>query len=152
MLAAPDEVVDFGNTIVSGAGARYVGGVSANSGTSQQAAREAAADGSIGGVPGGTGDANVDRSRPPGLGGTALWDCPFPSEADDAGVDHALVTLRVDVAADGGVVRARASSDPGHGFGREAERCARRKPWKPALDRAGHAIAGVATVRVRFDR
>jgi protein TonB len=152
LLSAPDEVVDFGDTIVSGTGSHYVGGVSAANGTAQQAARDASANGVVGGVPGGTGDPIVDRARPPRLGGQALWDCPFPPEADDAGIDHAVVTLRVDVAADGGVVRAGASSDPGHGFGREAERCAQTKTWVPALDRSGRAIGGSAIVRVRFDR
>lgn len=148
VLSAADEVVDFDNTIVSGTGSHYVGGLSAANGAAHEAGREAMHNG----LPDRTGDANIDRSRPPSLGGAAVWDCPFPPEADDAGIDHAVVTLHVDVAADGGVVRASASSDPGHGFGREALRCAKYKTWSPALDRSGRAIAGVATVRVRFDR
>jgi protein TonB len=42
--------------------------------------------------------------------------------------------------------------DPGTGFGREARRCALRKRWSPALDRAGRPTAGAAVVNVRFVR
>jgi outer membrane biosynthesis protein TonB len=80
------------------------------------------------------------------------WDCPFPEEADDAGVDHAVVTLRVEVGGDGTVQSVRATSDPGHGFAREARRCAMSKRWSAGLDRAGNPANAVALVNVRFDR
>ena len=82
----------------------------------------------------------------------SAWDCPFPVEADDAGVDHAVVTLRVEVGADGHVVQASATRDPGHGFGREARRCALYKRWAPGLDREGRAASSVTVVNVRFER
>ncbi|MES1169990.1 MAG: DUF2510 domain-containing protein, partial [Leifsonia sp.] len=78
-------------------------------------------------------------------------DAPAP-EADDAGIDHAVVTLRVSVGVDGRVGEVRATSDPGAGFGREARACALSKPWSPALDRAGRPAAATTIVNVRFDR
>jgi protein TonB len=95
---------------------------------------------------------SVDLSRPPQLAGGLKWDCPFPLEADDAGIDHAVVTLRVSVGADGQVRSVVTSSDPGNGFGREARRCATSKRWSWGLDREGRATSGVVTVNVGFHR
>ena len=151
VLAAADEVVDFGETIVSGNGPNYAGGVTESGGTATHAVRDARAR--AGGVEGGTGTApQGDKSRAPQLAGGFRWDCPFPPEADDAEIDHAVVTLRVEVGVNGDVSSARATSDPGHGFGREARRCAERKRWTPGLDRAGRPIGAVALINVRFDR
>ncbi|MET0791154.1 MAG: hypothetical protein ABW061_06495, partial [Polyangiaceae bacterium] len=66
--------------------------------------------------------------------------------------DHALVTLSIVIAADGHVVQANATREPGHGFGREARRCALSKRWLPGLDRQGNAASTVTSVNVRFDR
>ena len=151
VVTAPAEVVDFGNTFVTGNSAKFAGGVTEQGGTSATAVR--AANARAGGVPGGTGtDVTADRSRPPRLAGGAVWDCPFPIEADDAGLDHAVVGLRVEVNAAGSVVRADAIKDPGHGFGREARRCAQRKRWAPGIDSAGRPIAASALIKVRFER
>lgn len=148
-----DEVVDFGDTFVLGNADRYAGGVSAAGGTSMRAVRDkrARAHGAIGGT-GNDPVPMVDRSRSPGLAGGARWDCPFPREADMAGMNDGVVTLRVSVAADGSVERALVERDPGFGFGREARRCALRKRWLVGLDRAGKPITAVARVRVRFTR
>lgn len=94
----------------------------------------------------------ADRSRAPGLAGAARWDCDFPMEADDAGLDSAVVTLRVKVRGDGSVDGVDIASDPGHGFAREARRCALRKRWKPGLDRSGQPVEAAALVNVRFVR
>jgi protein TonB len=151
VLTAPDEVVDFGETVVAGAGDSFAGGVTEAGGTAKHAVRDPGAR--AGGVEGGTGtDPAGDRSRPPSLAAGNEWDCPFPPEADDAGIDHAVVTLRISVTADGHVQEVRATSDPGNGFGREARACALSKPWTPALDRAGRAMAAFTLVNVRFDR
>jgi len=93
-----------------------------------------------------------NRSRAPRLAGTTDWSCPFPIEADSADVDRAIVTLRVEVARDGSVVRTAALDDPGDGFARQAQRCALRKRWAPGLDRAGQPAPATAIVRVRFER
>jgi protein TonB len=143
--------VDFGDSFVVGNAASHAGGVSANAGTSKQALYDAKAQ--AGGVSGGTGkNPLADASRAPALASGLHWDCPFPVEADAAGIDAALVGLRVEVAADGRVREARALSDPGHGFAREARRCALSKRWAPGLDRTGNPTVAIAMVNVRFER
>lgn len=151
MLAATDDVVDFGETIVTGKGASYAGGVSASEGSAKRAVLDARAQG--GGVLGGKrGDPSADASRAPRLGGGSSWQCPFPPEADDDGIARAVVTLRVEVAADGGVLDVQATRDPGHGFAREARRCAQQKHWEPGRDRQGQPVRASALVNVRFER
>lgn len=149
LLAA--DAVDFGDSFVMGNAASHAGGVSANAGTSKQAVQDKNAQAN--GVVGGTGKTpGADASRAPTLASGLHWDCPFPVEADDAGIDAAVVGLRVEVAADGKVREARALSDPGHGFAREARRCALSKRWAPGLDRAGNPTVAGALVNVRFER
>jgi protein TonB len=151
LLAAADEVVDFGDTFVTGDSAKYAGGTTESNGSAAHAVRDA--DARAGGVPGGTGtDPHGDLSRAPQLLGGKAWDCPFPAEADDAGLDQAVVTLRLEVGADGKVTDARATVDPGHGFAREARRCALRKRFAPALDRAGRPTGNVLTLNIQFER
>jgi len=137
------------DSVVTGEAQQHAGGTTESGGTSKQAVRDLSARAA--GVPGGTGT-DVDQSRQPQLAGGAQWDCPFPMEADDEGIDHAVVTLRVEVAADGGVSKVEATNDPGYGFAREARRCASRKRWAPGFNREGQPASAVALVRVRFDR
>lgn len=145
VIAAADETLDFGDSIVSGKAAGFAGGVTANAGMATHAVSDARAR--AGGVedPG-------DASRAPRLAGDARWDCPFPEEADDAGIDRASVSLRVELAADGSVLKVQATKDPGYGFAREARKCAERKRWLPALDRSGQPVQASALVNVRFSR
>jgi protein TonB len=137
---------------VQGDSAAYAGGASETGGTSTRAVRHRNAR--AGGLEGGTGRdvSGIDRSRPAALAGGAVWDCPFPEEADDEGIDSAVVTLRVRVALDGTLETADIARDPGSGFGREARRCARDKRWQPAHDRAGNPIASASVINVRFSR
>ena len=149
LLTAPEAAVNFGDSFVVGNASTYGGGRVASGGTGQHGAPGAVATG----APGGTGrEPAGDLSRAPALAGGASWDCPFPLEADEAHIDHAVVGLRVEVAADGGVRRVTATSDPGNGFGREARRCAERKHWSPGTDRTGRPAPAAALVNVRFDR
>ena len=151
VLAASNEVVDFGDEMVVGSGSTYAGGVTESGGTAKTAVRDTRAR--AGGVLGGTGtNLAGDRSRVAQLAGGGSWDCPFPEEADAAGIDSAVVSLRVQVASSGAVESVAVVRDPGDGFGREARRCALRKRWAPALDRAGSAIGSTAIVNVRFVR
>jgi protein TonB len=151
VLESAPEVVDFGETFVGGQGASFAGGVTERGGTATHAVRDTRAR--AGGVEGATGkNLQGDLSRAPQLAGGAEWDCPFPPEADSADIDHALVTLRVAVDAGGAVQSVNATADPGHGFGREARRCAQSKRWAPGRDRAGSPTSAVALVNVRFDR
>lgn len=137
-------------TIVTGQGDKFAGGTTDSTGTAKQAVRDPNARGN---VENGNGiDPLGDRSRPPHLADGGSWDCPFPAEADEVGVDRAVVSLRVEVAADGRVTRVSVANDPGHGFGREAKRCAFGKRWSAGLDRAGAAVSTFALVNVEFER
>jgi periplasmic protein TonB len=151
VLTATPDAVDADHSLVLGAGDSYAGGATDAQGTSRTAvttdqARGRAPQAPLVVVP------TVDLSRPPRLAGGASWECPFPIEADDAGVDHAVVTLRVEVGTDGRATRVDIVKDPGSGFAREARRCATSKRWQAGLDRLGHAAITQATVNVRFDR
>jgi len=151
VVTAANDVVDFGDTIVSGTGQSYAGGVTEAGGTSKKAVTDTRAR--AGGVEGGTGTTlGGDLSRAPQLAGGVSWDCPFPKEADELRIDDALVTLRVAVGQDGSVSKVDVTDDPGDGFGREARRCAQRKRWAPGIDRAGKPIAASALIKVRFER
>lgn len=103
---------------------------------------------SLDGVVGGRGD----RSRAAGLADGRTWDCPFPQEAEDEGIEDARVTLQVEIGADGSMLKTTVVNDPGFGFGHEARRCAMRRRWSSQLDRAGTPVAGRATVVVHFVR
>jgi protein TonB len=150
LVAEPKEVLDFGETFVQGNAASYAGGVTESGGTSAKAVRDTNARAY--GVPGGTGTGAIDRSREPSLAEGTRWDCPFPEEADDDGMDHGVVTLSVTISASGSVDTVAVKGDPGHGFGREARRCALRKRWQAGRDRAGNPIAATRLLNVRFDR
>ena len=69
-----------------------------------------------------------------------------------AGVDLAFVTVSVMIAGDGAVSDVAVKDDPGNGFGREARRCAQRKRWVGALDRAGQSVAVTRLIRIKFER
>jgi periplasmic protein TonB len=154
----PNEPVDMTNTIVQGNANQYAGGQSATNGTSKTAVTNLAA--SPTGVPGGTGTAaappapKVDRSRKAGLLGSSDWtDCPFPAEADAEQIDQAFVLIKVRVKPDGLPETVTVVQDPGHGFGREARKCAMRKKYTNALDVDGNAIPSETNpFRVRFER
>jgi protein TonB len=95
---------------------------------------------------------NVDRSRRAGLADSARWDCPFPSEAENEGIESAKAVLRVEIDALGQPRKIDVTQDPGHGFGREARRCAMRRRWTSRLDRTGAPAADAVTVVVSFQR
>lgn len=160
LTAENNDPVDLtGNTFVTGSGSTYAGGTTQAGGTSKQAVYNPAAAAT--GKPGGTGTApspapvgGDDKSRGAGLvGGTDWRDCPFPAEADAEQIDQAYVTLRVSVRADGSAETVEIIQDGGHGFGREARKCAMRKKYATALDRSGTAIPGqTKPIRVHFER
>lgn len=153
-LSAPaeaDAVADF--TMVQGAGSSYAGGVTSSAGTSKAPVTGVASD---------AGPPTAQPSRAPAgpaadLAQTAKpegsdWDCSslFPP---DASVNLAHVTLAVRVGPDGRARSVSVLSDPGEGFGPAARACAMRQRYRPALDRAGNAVAAqTAPFRVRFTR
>lgn len=151
----PNEPVDLTNSFVQGNG-NYAGGSTASNGTSAKPVYNPAAAAT--GVPGGTGTTAAppgpDRSRAPGLLGSVDWnDCPFPGEADAEQIDQSFAMIQVKVKPDGAPESVTVVQDPGHGFGREAKKCAMRKRFSPGLDAAGNPVGGMTKpFRVRFER
>lgn len=147
----PDEPVDLtGTTFVQGNADSYAGGVTASSGTATHAVRAptARADGVVGGT--GTAPSGPDRSRSAGLAELTWASCPFPPEA--GGINLERVRIMVTVSAQGKPLDVRVLNDPGHGFAREAQRCARDKSYTPALDRNGTPVLSTITILVTFER
>lgn len=152
--------VDLTNSFVTGSGSTYAGGTTSSEGTSKTAVYNPAAANT--GVPGGTGTAPAppvparkdDKSRVPGLLGSVDWnDCPFPGEADAEQIDQARVLIQVKVKPDGSPETVTVVQDPGHGFGREARKCAMRKKYSQGLDPDGNPIGGsTKPFYVRFER
>ncbi len=150
--------VDLTNSFVTGSGSTYAGGTTSADGTSKTAVYNPAATPK--GTPGGTGTVAAppprkeDKSRQPGLLGSVDWnDCPFPGEADAEQIDHAFVMIQVKVKPDGSPESVAVLQDPGHGFGREARKCAMRKKYSQGADPDGNAIGGTTKpFRVRFER
>lgn len=155
----PDEPVDLTGGFVQGSGDSYAGGSTSSDGTSKKAVYNPAAAAT--GVAGGTGTAPApppprknDQSRGPGLLGSSDWnDCPFPGEADAEQIDRQAVLIQVVVRPDGSPENVIVVQDPGHGFGREARKCAMRKKYAPGLDPDGKPVGGTTKpFRVRFER
>jgi hypothetical protein len=138
----PDAVVDMTEHVVAGAADGYAGGETAPDGTSSKPALQPSA-GRI------DPPLEPDRSRPARSLESLDWRCPFPEEAQ---IDHAVSTIRVEVDTNGTISHVVVIDDPGSGFGREAGDCARRRRWGSALDRSGSPTVGSVIIRVRFDR
>jgi protein TonB len=154
--ADPDAPANF-DGIITGTGETFAGGNTAAAGTSDTAVR--AKPVAVGGVANGTGTAakgpavGVDHTRLAGVSGSTDWNCPFPAEADSDQIDQAFPTIQVSVRADGSPEHVTILSDPGHGFGRAALRCAMQQHYQTALDHDGTPIPGVTqSLRVRFER
>jgi protein TonB len=156
---APDEPLDLtADTMISGTGTRFAGGVTAADGTAQTAVRKATAtaQGVVGGR--GTGPAPPpppkDASQPAGLIPGEDWnDCPFPPEADAEQQNHAMVRLMIVVGVDGRPSSVSVLTDPGYGFGQAARKCALRKRYTPGRDAQGKPVSkATPPVGVRFRR
>lgn len=155
----PNDPVDLtGGGFVTGSGTSYAGGVTQANGTGKTAVYNPAAKAT--GTPGGTGTtpapvvaAGPDKSRGAGLSGASEWKCPWPAEAEAEQIDEAFVKVQVAVGANGKAAKVSVLSDPGHGFAREAQRCAMRESFAPALDRDGNPIVGTTKVlKIHFER
>jgi len=149
--ADPDAPIDLtGNGFVVGNADRYSGGVTAAKGTSETAVRDRRARPE--GVKGGTGrrkpkavvaqppEPEEDLSRPAKPTSTNWAGCGFPPEADIEQIDYGRVRLVVTVGPDGRAKSVAIQSDPGHGFGEWARRCAMRRTYQPGLDRWGKPV------------
>lgn len=147
----PPGAVDF----TQGDAGTYSGGETASNGTSQKAVYNPLAVAT--GVPGGTGTAPVqtaakaDLSRAASLRNkAALSACPFPAEAEAEQISESHVIVEVKVAANGSVQSVVVPQDPGHGFGRQARKCAQTATYDPALDVNGKPMEGTARIRFHF--
>jgi protein TonB len=158
LTAAPDPNAPANfDDVISGTGETFAGGSTSAAGTSDTAVRGRVV--ATGGVPGGTGTAAtgpaaaVDRSRVASVAGSTQWSCPFPPEADSDQIDQAFPTIQVSVGPDGSPQHVTIVSDPGHGFGHAAVRCAMTQHFNTALDHDGHPIPGLTkSIRVTFER
>jgi len=150
-IAASPEVLDFTDfDIVSGDGDRFVGGVSSSDGTNTIASRgENVAKGGAVGSSEGSGASLARGVRLP----DGDWSCPWPDDARAIHDWEREVRVRAVVRVDGSVASVELLSDPGHGFGEAALRCARAARFSPALDAAGHPVESRSPpIRVRFVR
>ena len=113
----------------------------------------------VGGTPGGTGQAPAPPPAGPDLSARARIECEegslegfFPEEARSDDVRTGRVTLTVTIDSDGAIVTARASSDPGHGFARAAERAIRSGACTgtPAKNREGQNVRATIPFTLNF--
>ncbi len=160
VLTAPEatggdsDPLDF--TVVQGTASRYAGGVTAATGTSDQAVQDPKARGGADplrrpdGQTAGVGDKAPTRAVAPkpvskrrkARPVSVSWDCPFPSEADAQDVHFARVMIVVSVRKNGTAATAAVLSDPGYGFGAAARRCALGQRYSVAWDDTGRPTAG----------
>jgi protein TonB len=145
--------VDLTDSLVVGKAETYAGKTTAAKGTSIRPG----GPGPIAASNPGDGEASakrgeLDLTRPPRLGEGTSWSCPFPPEADQRGIDEAVVRLALQVDDRGRVTEVMIEQDPGNGFGREAVACARSKTFSPGLDQRGKPVPGRTRVEVRFQR
>lgn len=109
--------------------------------------------GVVGGVPGGVVSGAVASAPGPPPTLTNKLDCAFPPSADAAGVDSALVFVRVEIAADGKLTSMLVLKDPGNGFAKAATDCVQAKAkFKAGTDSAGKPRAGSRILAIRFGR
>lgn len=152
-----NEPVDMTDGFVVGTADTYAGGITASQGTSSRVVHNVGQPGGLtkaksSGAGSPVAATGPNRARAPSIVGTTEWRCPFPSEADAEGANHAVATLRIIVDVRGLPTGVLVLRDPGYGFGREARRCALDKHFEPALDHAGIPIEGKVTLNVHFDR
>ena len=143
LTAKADEPLDLtkGFVMASGNNPDLVSGdVSTKGVRRKKAVKNARIDGSPIVIKGGTAPA-VNRSRAVRRVSDTWDDCGFPEEADQEQVHQAWVRIVVSVDAKGRAKRVDVVKDPGYGFGRLAKKCALRKRYRPALNRAGKAVA-----------
>jgi periplasmic protein TonB len=157
----PNEPLDFTRDgFVTGNADHYAGGETTSTGTADQAVRDRRAK--PGGVKGGQGSGPVQAAAPtaaavdlsrPAMPLSTDWNCQFPAQADTDQIDFARVMVVVTVGPDGRAKSVVVASDPGHGFGAAAQRCAMGQQYSVALDSAGKPVTRTTPpFSVRFTR
>ena len=141
LTAKSDEPLDLTSfTMNSGNNENLVSGEVSNKGVRRKrAVKNSRHDGTTR-VARGTAPA-VNRSRAVRRVSDTWDDCGFPDEADQEQVHQAWVRIVVSVDATGRATKVDIVKDPGYGFGRLAQKCALRKRYRPALNRAGKPVA-----------
>lgn len=138
-----------GDTIVTGQGAAYAGGVTRSDGTRTRAVSPSEAAPPSDQPPAAPGP---DRSSKVALL-SEDWSCAWPRAAGSELIDEQVVVLRAVVRPDGHAESVTIVEDPGFGFGAQARECALRTRFQPARDVAGKPIrAQSPPIRVRFTR
>ncbi len=138
--------------IVTGDGALYAGGSTAQGGGAKTPVKDASPTPPSAPPP--TPKTKPARSRaraPAPVAGD--WDCAWPAAADRLEINEASATVRVTVDRRGRPLKVKVVRDPGHGFGEAAIRCAARARFTPALDDDGARTQATSPpIRVRFTR
>jgi len=143
------EPLNFTDVSVTGSATAARGGVTSRFGSSAHASPGSATGANPGGEPR---PKEPDHSRRAAVAGGPDWRCPFPSEAEEEGMNVASTTLSIVVDPRGTAERVTVLSDPGHGFGAAARRCARGKRYVPARGSDGRVVRDTLVVIVRFVR
>lgn len=153
VMTASDDAgpLDFTDGFVTGQATAFAGGATSPRGVTSVGPRGSAGLASAPASAKGVAPSR-DRSRRASVMGGFAWSCPFPAAADGAGIDLAVVQLKIRVTRRGSLDDVTVMADPGHGFGAAARRCALGKQFLPALDRTGAAVGSELVVRVRFTR
>lgn len=144
--------IDLTDAVVTGSAATYAGGITSSAATATGKRGENAVGSSPRGGEATAGSIRPDASRRASIAGDSDWHCPFPSEADQAGVNSASSVLSVRVSRSGSAELVTVLSDPGYGFGAAARRCALGRRYIAAAGPDGRAISDVLVVKVRFIR
>jgi TonB family protein len=148
---------DPSDSVPTGNNTNYRGGDMANNGVANQGPVRNA---QVGGSPGGTGSGPPPPPPGPDLSARARIECEdgalegfFPDQARDEGITGMRVSLSVTVDADGSIVSARATNDPGYGFARSAERAMRSGACTatPAKNREGQNIRSTVSFTINFE-
>jgi protein TonB len=151
-----DEEID---SMPTGTNTNFQGGDIRSDGTNTTGpAYNSRPGGQPGGTTGGTGTTAPTAARAEDLSERPRIECDenalrefYPDEARDEGISEEAVSLRLTVDASGRITEARASSDPGHGFGRAAERALRNACTATVpRNRDGQAVTAQVTFRIRF--
>lgn len=155
LAAAEPSFAGFDMTV--GHASRYVGGVTASLGQSTSAVfGPTSAAGSPNAARGGRGAGGRGGSGPKASSGglaDSVWSCPWPAAAISLKIEEQVVMIRVIVEADGRIARAELLSDPGHGFGDAAVRCALESRGVAPVDEAGVSYAAtLPPIKVTFTR
>jgi protein TonB len=137
LTRAAEGPVDLSSfSIATGHAQTYAGGLTSANGTSHVASPNAAR--------------TVPRAARPGAPSQARaaeparkdWSCGWPAEAEETDLRETRVIVKVDVSADGDATAAQVQGSALGGFGEAARRCALSEQYRPALDAAGHRVAG----------